>query len=165
MRIYVAAMLQVVARSLVATSHVDAEARREFAAYPARFQVQMLVLPAGPGFVIESNGDGSFELARAPKAQPDLSIQFKHLGHAFLVLSFQEGTARAFAHDRMVALGDLALATRLVRCLNRMEVLILPKLLAQRAVKRYPEELTLREKLPTALRIYGHLLGHFMTGR
>ncbi len=164
-RIYVAAMMRIVAGGLVATSRVDARARREFAGYPVGFQVQLLVLPAGPGFVIESNGDGSFQRAHVPKVRPDLNIQFKHLGHAFLVFSFQEGTARALAFDRMIIDGDLGLATRLVRCLNRMEVLILPKLVAQRAVKRYPEELALREKLPVALRVYGRLMGQFMTGR
>jgi len=163
-RIYVVAMMQVVARGLVATSRADPVTRRELAAYPRGYQVQMRVLPAGPGFVIESGGDGRFDLARSPKRKPDLSIGFKHPAHAFLVLSFQEGTALAFAHERMVADGDVALATRLVRCLNRMEALILPGFVARRAVKRYPD-LTLREKLPTALRIYARLARHFLIGR
>lgn len=163
-RAYVAVMMQVVARGLVVTSRTDALARSELAAYPRGFQVQMRVLPDGPGFVIESDGDGGLDLSRRPKAKPDLSIGFKHVAHAFLVFSFQEGTALAFAHERMVADGDVALATRLVRCLNRMEALILPKFVARRVVKRYPA-LPLREKLPIALRIYARLALHFLRGR
>lgn len=45
----------------------------------------------------------------------------------------------------MIADGDLSYAIRLVRCLNKMEALILPKLLAELAVKQYPSELNLKE--------------------
>jgi hypothetical protein len=40
--------------------------------------------------------------------KPDLTITFKHLTHAFLVFSFQESTAQAFANDRMIADGDVS---------------------------------------------------------
>ncbi len=79
---------------------------------------------------------------------------FKHLSHAFLVFSFQESTAQAFAHDRMIADGDISYAIRLVRCLNKMESLILPKMVAELAVKEYPTELGLKEKLTGAANIY-----------
>ncbi|MFU0510446.1 hypothetical protein ACMZ47_12520, partial [Acinetobacter baumannii] len=41
-----------------------------------------------------------------------------------------------------------------VRCLNKMESLILPKLVASLAVKEYPTELTLKEKFNQAANIY-----------
>ena len=46
----------------------------------------------------------------------------------------------------MIADGDVSSAIRLVRCLNKMEALILPKLIASLAVKRYPAELSFKEK-------------------
>lgn len=76
------------------------------------------------------------------------------MSHAFLVFSFQEGTARAFANDRMVADGDVSYAIRMVRCLNKMEALILPKVVAKLAVKEYPEQLSFTQKLNLASRIY-----------
>ena len=54
----------------------------------------------------------------------------------------------------MIADGDVGYAIRLVRCLNKMEALILPKLLAELAVKQYPHELGLKEKLTGAAHIY-----------
>ena len=54
----------------------------------------------------------------------------------------------------MIADGDISFAIRLVRCLNKMEALILPKLLAELAVKQYPTELSLKEKLTGAANIY-----------
>ncbi|TXJ06743.1 MAG: hypothetical protein E6Q25_08590, partial [Acinetobacter sp.] len=86
--------------------------------------------------------------------KPDLTVTFKHLSHAFLVFSFQEGTARAFANDRIVVNGYVAYAIRLVRCLNKMEALILPKLVANLAVKAYPQDLSFKDKLTTATNIY-----------
>ncbi len=160
-RTYVTFMMQVVGRSLAAASRVDPVLQAELAILPAGFELCMVVLPSGPGMVVRANGDGTVNLSRPSGAKPHLSIRFKHLEHAFRVLSFQEGTARALANNRMVADGDVALATRLVRCLDRMESLILPAFVARRAVKRYLP-VRLSEKFPMAMRIYGRvLLGAF----
>ena len=58
----------------------------------------------------------------------------------------------------MIADGDISFAIRLVRCLNKMESLILPKLLAELAVKQYPTELSLKQKLTGAANIYLKLI-------
>jgi len=160
-RLYVACMLWVVGRALVATSRVDAGVQAELAHLPAGYQIQMVVLPGGPGFVVECVGDGTLKRARRRKTRPELSIRFKHIAHAFLVLSFQEGTARAFANDRMVADGEVSHAVALVRCLNTMEALILPRWIASRAVKRYPR-LPWFEKAGKALRIYARFAGNLL---
>ncbi|MEQ1519424.1 MAG: hypothetical protein ABL931_23360 [Usitatibacteraceae bacterium] len=160
-RAYVAAMLQVVGRGLAAGSRVDIVLSQELGALPAGFQVQLLVLPAGLSVLLQSNGDGTVNLAREVKAKPDLSIRFKHVSHAFLVLTFQEGTARAFANSRLLADGDLAAATRLLRCLDRLETLILPAFIAKRAVKR-PTKIALPAKLALATCIYGVMARQFV---
>src|SRR5690606_13796800 len=92
--------------------------------------------------------------------KPELSIQFKHLEHAFLVLTFQEGTARSFANDRMVVDGDVSYAVRMVRCLDRLETLILPKPVAKLALKEYPK-LPLLEKVLGGARVYRRLALNF----
>ena len=160
-RLYVALMLWVIGRALVATSRVDASVQADLAPLPKGYQIQMVVLPKGPGFVLECAGDGILNLARAVKPRPDLTIGFKHVAHAFLVLAFQEGTAQAFANDRMVADGDVSHAIRLVRVLNAMETLILPRWVALRAVKRYPK-LSAADKTRKALRIYALLVKNIL---
>jgi hypothetical protein len=84
------------------------------------------------------------------------------LEHAFLALSFQEKTSVAFANDRMLVDGDISYAVRMTRILNRLEVFILPKLVAKRAVKAYPHNLQLPEKLISAARIYLKVAAHFV---
>ena len=151
---YVKLMMDVVGRGLVMASEVDHEIQQEIAQFPVGFIFSMKVFPHGPAFVVRITAEKQLELLPHYKGKPDLTIMFKHLTHAFLVLSFQEGTAQAFANDRMIADGDISGAIRLVRCLNKMEALILPKMLASQAVKRYPTELTLKQKFSAAKDIY-----------
>lgn len=153
-RAYVALMMDVIGRGLTAASQVDPEIHAETKGFPTGFVVRMAVFPKGASFTTQSQADGSLKLLKGFEGKPDLTVTFKHMTHAFLVFSFQEGTARAFANDRMIADGDISHAIRLVRCLNKMEALILPKIVAQMAVKQYPQELTLAQKVNLASRIY-----------
>ena len=151
---YVKMMMDVIGRGLVIASQVDQEVQTEIGKFPQGFVLSMRVFPHGPAFVARVTEQAQLELLQNYQQKPDLTIQFKHLSHAFLVFSFQESTAQAFANDRMVADGDLSYAIRLVRCLNKMESLILPKLLAELAVKQYPKQLALKEKIFGATHIY-----------
>lgn len=151
---YVALMMDVIGRGLVMASQVDPEVRAEITGFPAGFIFSMKVFPHGPQFIAKVQDDHSLILLSNFNDKPDLTITFKHLCHAFLVFSFQESTAQAFANDRMVADGEVSYAIRLVRCLNKMEALILPKVVANLAVKEYPKDLGLKEKLTSAANIY-----------
>lgn len=162
-RQYVGLMMGVVGRALVAASHADDVIRKEVAAFPEGYVLGMTVVPNGPAFHARVKGDGTLELLKDFTGKPDLCACFKHIAHAFLVLSFQEGTARAFANDRLYVDGEVSQAIRLVRCLSRMEVLILPKLVAERAVKRYPE-ISVADKVKLAARIYGGVAVNFLKG-
>lgn len=159
---YVAMMMGVIARGLVAASRSDEEVRAEFAAFAPGYRFGMTVHPSGPSFLLRVREGGELVREGDSQARTDLLIRFKHITHAWLVFSFQEGTARAFANDRMVADGDVSDAIRLVRCLNRMEKLILPRLVASRAVKDYGQ-VPLGGKLIAAGRIYGRLATGFIT--
>ena len=64
----------------------------------------------------------------------------------------------------MIADGEVSHAIRLVRCLDKMEALILPKLVAELAVKRYPTNLSLNEKVSKAARIYALVAKNFWFG-
>lgn len=156
-------MMDVIGRGLVSASAVDEEVQAELAQIPAGFIIQMTVLPSGPSFAIEVQADRTLKLLKDFSGTASLSIKFKHIAHAFLVFSFQEGTARAFANDRMIVDGDVSQAIRVVRCLNKMEALILPKAVAKLALKRYPD-LGLAEKATKAARIYGLVAKNFVLG-
>ena len=151
---YVALMINVIARALVSASVVDEEVRHELSGIPENFIIQMKVLPNGANFYLQVQADKSLKRLPDYTGKPDLSVKFKHVSHAFLVFSFQESTPRAFANDRIIVDGDVSFAIRFVRILNKLEALILPKLVAEFAVKRYPSNLGIAEKASKAAQIY-----------
>ncbi|NMT65091.1 hypothetical protein [Marinobacter orientalis] len=162
-RLYVELMFQVMGRALQAISEVDASARREARGLPEGFLFEMMVMPDGSRLIVEHVGDGRFHYHGNSAPRPvDLSIRFKHIAHAFLVMSFQEKTSVAFANDRMLVDGDIGYAVRMTRILNRLESFILPRVVAERAVKEYPSNLRLPEKLLSAARIYLKVASNFI---
>ena len=163
-RYYVVLMMDIVGRGLQAMSQMDETIKQEISVFPTGMIFKMNTLPDGPCLVMEKSADGRF-IYRGSKTpgKPDLSIEFKHLAHAFLVFSFQEGTAQAVANDRLVVNGDTSNAIRVVRCLNHMESYILPKFIAERAVKRYPP-IGLVDKVTHGAHIYGRLTLNFFKG-
>lgn len=161
-RLYVELMFQVMGNALQAISEIDEDVQNEARALPEGFLFEMMVMPHGASLVIEHLGNGRFRYHGSEAPRPvNLSIQFKHIAHAFLVLSFQEKTSVAFANDRMLVDGDIGYAVRMTRILNRLEAFILPRLLARRAVKEYPRNLRLPEKLLNATRIYLKVASQF----
>lgn len=162
-RLYVELMFQVMGRALQAVSEIDSAVQAESRALPKGFLFEMMVMPDGSGLVVEHIGDGRLHYHGDRAPHPiDLSIRFKHIAHAFLVLSFQEKTSVAFANDRMLVDGEISYAVRMTRILNRLETFILPKLVAKRAVKEYPDSLHLPEKLISAARIYLKVATNFV---
>jgi hypothetical protein len=84
---------------------------------------------------------------------------FKHVVHAYHVLSFKEGTAISYARERMLTHGETAYALRFVRCLNRMQAVSLPRFVADRALKGFPD-ITQPEKR----KLFGQTLMRLMRG-
>lgn len=161
---YVKLMLDVIGRGLAMASQVDDEIKQDVAKFPIGFTISMDVFNNDASFIAKVNDQHHLELVDHVPTKPDLTITFKHIHHAFLVFSFQESTAQAFANDRMIADGDLGHAIRLVRCLNKMEALILPKAVAELAVKEYPNQLSLKEKLAGAANIYLKVAQSYIKG-
>lgn len=162
-RLYVELMFQVMGRALQAISEVDDKVQREARGLPEGFLFEMMVMPDGARLIVEhtTNGQLHYHGDMAP-GPVDVTIRFKHLTHAFLVLSFQEKTSVAFANDRMLVDGDVSYAVRMTRILNRLEAFILPRVLARRAVKEYPEDLKLPVKLIHAAQIYLRVATHLV---
>ena len=146
-------MMRIVGRGLAIASRVDGEIASELSHLPDEMTIAMRVYPNGPGCYLQKTGTGLGYLGVHDSGTADTDIIFKHLQHAWLVYSFQESTPTAFARNRIVLDGEVAHATVFNRCLARLLTLILPRLIARHAVKRYPT-IALGEKLRLAASIY-----------
>jgi hypothetical protein len=136
-RAYVAFMFDVLGRLLAAGSQADRAVQRELNTFPEGYCVAFAVLGERLGVRIVRRGE-RFVVEPPSERRPDLQIIFKHVTHAFALLSFRESTPRAFANGRMVTDGDVALTMRFVRCLDRVQGVMLPNFIAARALKSLP---------------------------
>jgi hypothetical protein len=157
-RLYVALMMRIVGWGLRAMSRVDPVVRAEAAGFPDGMVIAMTTMPDGPTMALQKTPDGRLRyLGGQLPRHTDLAIRFKHLDYAFRVFAFVESTPTAFARARMVVDGDVSAGIRLVRCMYRLEALLMPRLIAARGMKRYPDEIGLAYKLGMNLRIYGRI--------
>ena len=155
-RAYVRVMLWLIGRLLQAASAVDEEVRREVRSLPEGFSFAMRVRSGSAALALVKRGDHLRAVAASSVPAPTLAFEFKHVAHAFLVLSFQESTPRALANDRLAVDGEYPSAMKMLRALNRMQAVVLPRFIAVRALKSCPP-LGLGQKLWLAARIYGRL--------
>lgn len=151
---YVRLLMDIIGRGLVTLSQIDPDIQDEIQHLPVGLTFSMQIFASDIAFYVKVNSKNQLEQLPHPPKKIDLTIKFKHIRHAFLVFSFQESTAQAFANDRMIADGDLSTAILFVRCLNRLEALILPKKIASLAIKKYPNNLSTQTKIQSASQIY-----------
>ncbi len=154
-RAYVAIMFDVMGRLIEASSEADAEVAEEVLGFPEDYVIGFSVLGDTLAMRVKKQ---ERKLVRMPSdTKPTLEITFKHLSHAFNVLSFQESTAQAFANDRAITQGDIALAMRFVRCLNRMQLIALPGPISRRALKAPLPALAVTERALLTAKLYGRV--------
>lgn len=159
-KVYVRFMLWLIGRLLQAASGVDEEIRTEVRSLPEGFSFAMRVRSGSAGLAVVKKGDRLRAVPAATAPPPTLTFEFKHVALAFLVLSFQESTPRAFANDRLSVDGEFPSAMKMLRVLNRMQAVVLPRFVAVRAVKRYPP-IRFIDKWKLAARIYARLCVDF----
>jgi len=140
-RIYISIMMWVVGRGIQAAARVDKVVKAEFLKLGDDFSFSLGVVPDGPFMIVGTNKKGKVKyMGWNPEGkQISLKLCIKNIEAAFLVFSFQESTAIAFAHNRFIVDGDLPASLSIVKVLDRVEIYLLPKFFASMAVKRYPK--------------------------
>ena len=137
---YLKCMLWLFGRAVQAAARVDPGVKSEFAAMPAPFTFCLGSFPNGPYMVMGKDTTGQVRyLGSSIKNIPiQLQLMFKSLSCMFLVFTFQENTPTANARDRLFVKGAVPQACAVLRIMDIIQVLLLPKPLAKLAVKRYP---------------------------
>jgi hypothetical protein len=160
-RAYVAGLLEVSSHLLVAASYADPVIERELSGMPDGIVIGFSVLGDSVAMRLRCRAG---RLERMPAQEPaSVDIIFKHITHAFMVLSFQETTPQSFANQRFITQGDAALSMRFTRCLNRMQLVTLPSLITKRAFAKVPP-VPLSEKLSVSIKLCANLARSFAPG-
>ena len=133
-------MMWFMGRAIQAAASVDRDVRKEFAELPDRFTFDLCVMPDGPHMIVGKDRKGYVRyMGWDPEGKKiNLKMKIKNLEAAILMFTFQESTALATARNRLVVDCEVPHACAAVRILDIVEVYLLPKIIAQLAVKRYP---------------------------
>ncbi len=139
-RLYLSCMLWFFGRAVQAAARVDDGVKSEFAAMPDNFTFCLGAFPSGPYMVVGKDSLGRVRHLGSSIADRTihLHMMFKNPALLFRVFSFQESTPVANARNRLYVHGDVPQACAVVRIMDMVQVFLLPKFLAKRAVKRYP---------------------------
>lgn len=135
--LYLKIVFWVLGRTLPAACTLDETLQAEWAAFPENFSFRLAVLPQGPSLTINRSGTvrTSSNVSISEKTNPDVSIELKNPWGAMRVFRFKEHSSLAAARNRIIVRGPLPETCRILRILNRLEILLLPKNIAKRAVK------------------------------
>lgn len=129
----------VLGRAFQSAARLDPLIKREVAEWKDGFVLVMRVLPSGPVMVLKKiNGEIRHMGGKLPE-NFDITINFKNIECAFLVLTPQIGAAQAFAENRLSVAGDLVYAVAFTRCLNVLLTYLYPlTFITKRILKRIP---------------------------
>lgn len=122
-------------RAFQSASRFDPVIIGEIRDWDDAFTVEMKVLPKGPCMCLVKNGP-SIAYAGSGKKRADLVIAFKNSGCAFPVMAGFINAELGFTQNRMVVSGDIPRAMSLIRCINRLQTLLLPRFICRRVLKR-----------------------------
>lgn len=139
-RAYLHLMLWFTGRAVQAAARVDPEIQAEFEAMPPGYSFSLGAFPSGPAMVVGKTQSGRVKYLgrRLKDGTPQLQMTLKSLDHLFQLFTFQESTPTANARDRLFVDGDIPQTCAAVRILDRVQVYLLPPIIARLAVKRYP---------------------------
>ena len=161
-RLYVSLLLFVFGRAFQAVAKVDPIAKKEFDSMPSDFMLNLCVAPNGPHMVVGKDKKGKIRYYGCnPRGKMiTLSMKIKSLEAAILMFTFQESSCTATARDRLIVEGDLPVASGVLRIMDMLEVLLLPKFIAKLGVKRYPnrQRMSLKRKLRSRILTYTRVL-------
>lgn len=146
-------LLFFVGRGMQSASKYDPDVKKEIEAYPDNLTITMNILPNGSSMTIQKQGSALQYIQNVQ--QPDLTISFKNIESAFMVLTAQIGTPQAYAEHRISVKGNVTYAVIFTRCMKILQGYLFIGIINKRIMKRLPP-MPLKKQL---IRIYIYTIG------
>ncbi len=128
-------ILFILGRAFQVISRTDPFVRNEVSQWPEGFKLELGVHPNGPVLKMQKLDKNLCAKDFGDQAA-HLSMEFKHIESALLVLLPIAGVPQAFAERRITVTGDVARAMSFVRCLNVVLYYLYPDFVADRIVRK-----------------------------
>lgn len=148
----------VLGKSLQSATRHDKTLQAEVESWPQDMMVVFKVAPHTPRMAFAKTGLNRLQYKGSNIAdeEADLLIAFKNLESAFMMLTAQIGTPRAYTEHRIAVRGDLVYGLSVIRCLNIVERYLFPSFIARRILRRLPDIPFLKRN---GLRLWIYLFG------
>ncbi|MDY0132306.1 MAG: hypothetical protein RBR53_06515 [Desulforegulaceae bacterium] len=131
-------VMVILGRAFQVFSKHDHEIMGEVGAWPEGFILELNVLPHGPKLFLTKNS-GNLKASSNQENKPNLSVNFKNIESAFLILTPLMGVPQGFSESRFIVIGDVAKAMSFTRCLNRILAYLYPDFLCKNLMRRIPK--------------------------
>lgn len=159
---YAHVAMRVLGPAFEVVSGLAPECRAELKSWPEGIRISIGVLPAGPSMTVEKRGERLVYLGTGDKAA-QVSILFKNLDSAMLVLTLYMGTVQAYNEGRLFARGDNTMSVATVRILDQVEAYLVPGFLLGKGFFRRPHRLKPAQHL-IRLKAYALLIPAIVKG-
>lgn len=127
-------------RGFKVCASMDSRIKHEVGCLDDGMTIMMRVDPNGPCMAVRKISGKLEYIGSSCLDDADMSIYFKNIEAAILVLTGQIGIAQAYAEHRFTLKGDIALGMSVVRCMNIIEAYLFPKFISRKILKKVPEK-------------------------
>lgn len=120
-------------------SKSDPEMKKEVANWPEGWIFRFGVLPEGPAINVQKQNGALRFLGFGMKQEPTISIMFKNIDGAFLVMTTQVNSPDAFAQHRAVVQGTIKEGMQVSRAMDLVIMYLFPIFMTGHIFKRKPK--------------------------
>lgn len=128
-------------RGFQVCAKLDSSVKGEVDEWRDNYSLLIKVEGNGPCLVMKKKNNLLYYCGKS-EIDADLSIYFKNIEAALLVLMGRIGIGQAFAEHRFVVKGDIMESMSLVRCLNIVETYLFPNFIVKKILRKVPEKET-----------------------
>lgn len=137
-RVLVKVVFWILGRALRKAHRIDHDIAYYYSKVPSPLSFSFKVEPTGPCLAVYREGE-KVSYKTHCEENADIQFIFKNLDAAFMVFTASKSTIRAYAENRVSVKGDIGDVMYIMRILDRVQVYLFPRFIAERVVKRYPE--------------------------
>lgn len=134
--IYCTIVLSVLGWFIPAVACRKKSVRQVISQFPHNFTFSLGAWPLGPSVAFMRVGDRLKKIGKNT-SNLDMKVSLKSIEAAWYLFSFQESTCQSEANARLVVDGDLPNTCTFIRLMDKVEILLLPRFIAKRAVKQW----------------------------